>query len=262
MENKKLKTLALMGLAGGLLCAGEANAAGNRTYNTQASSGCGGFAVGNNCGAENAPAGQTVSVGCAAKQIGFGNNQDANFAAGQEANYPSNYSDRQEAGYQGNYSNPRDDAAQQPYYNRQPGAQQPQHLQQGQQPLQGQSISQGCGASPKSSQNNNHYYADAIKDEQNEADRYQDSNSYKKLADNEVRPGARLVDPRLTDKDFHNDLTPQAKATFQSLPPEGKALAIKLANEDPAHDKNAAVKKAAERMAEKRNGVLNKSMSH
>jgi hypothetical protein len=287
MENKKFKKLALMGLAGGLLCAGEASAAGHSTYGTQASSGCGGVAVGNNCGAANAPAGQTVSVGCAAKQIGFPNNQDGNIAV-------------QEANYQDKYSDPRQEATQQQYYNGQPAAQ---PLQQGQVPQQGQSISQGCssksdpqagqtrisqscassgqpsshgcasaprqhltqgcGSHPKSSQNNNnnYYYADALKDDQNQADKYQDSNS-KQLAENEVRPGAKLADPRLTEKDFQNQLSSQSKATFQSLPPEGKALAIKIANEDPAHDRNAAVKKAAEKMAEKRNGVLNRSMSH
>lgn len=98
----------------------------------------------------------------------------------------------------------------------------------------------------------------------------------------------------MTDSELMMQLDAQGKATFQSLTPEGKALALKLANHDckgkndckglnscktadnscagkggckgtspgPFKDKNMAVKVASMKMAEKRNNVLNKSNGH
>lgn len=94
----------------------------------------------------------------------------------------------------------------------------------------------------------------------------------------------------MTEKDLMNSVNAQSKAAFQSLSPEGKAMALKLANQDckgkndckgqnscktakndcagkggckgqsagPFRDKNQAIKVAAMKMAEKRNSVLNK----
>jgi hypothetical protein len=94
----------------------------------------------------------------------------------------------------------------------------------------------------------------------------------------------------LTEKDLMDNVNAQSKAIYQSLSPEGKALALKLANQDckgkndckgqnscktakndcagkggckgqsPANfkDKNQAIKVASLKMAEKRNSALNK----
>lgn len=54
-------------------------------------------------------------------------------------------------------------------------------------------------------------------------------------------------------QDFENNLNPQAKAMYQNLSDEGKALAIRLANQN--NDPNEAVKQAAKQMAEKRSSM-------
>ncbi len=95
---------------------------------------------------------------------------------------------------------------------------------------------------------------------------------------------------QLAEKDLMDNVNAQSKAIYQSLSPEGKALALKLANQDckgkndckgqnacktakndcagkggckgqsPSNfkDKNQAIKVASMKMAEKRNSVLNK----
>ncbi|MBA3603982.1 MAG: hypothetical protein H0W50_10175 [Parachlamydiaceae bacterium] len=298
MENKKFKKLALMGLAGGLLCAGEAKAADqvtdllgnvalNGTYGTLLAGGCGGNGGAGGCGAS-APQGQTLSVGCAAKQIGGDNAQGYNSYSQQAGNQGYNTSRRQsmqDSSYNNSYP-----AGQQGYST---SSQQGQSLSQGcrsmSDPQAGsrdfdnsgmqQQQYAGCGASKPSQNNNNSYYADGMRDNQNQMQMdngmypsrnmdnnemyMEDSNFSRQIAANEMRPTSTLGDPRMTEQDFMKQLTnPQSKAMYEGLTPEGKALALKHFNEDPAHDSNLAVKKAAEKMAEKRNGVLNRSMSH
>ncbi len=302
MENKNFRKLALMGLAGGLLCAGEAKAADqvndllgnvalNGTYGTLLAGGCGGSGgAGGQCG-HAAPQGRTVSSGCAGKQIGFDNAQGYN--SQQAANQGYNNMPRQQAMQQDStYNNSYPSGQQGSNYSTQQGQALSQGCQSMSDPqagsrdfdssgMQQQQYSAGCGASkPSQNRNNNHYYADGMMDSQNQMqmdnrmspsrgmndnDMYMDSNS-RQLAENEARSNPKLGDPRMmmmTDQDLMKQLNnPQTKAMYQGLTPEGKALALKLVNEDPAHDKDLAVKRATERMTEKRNGVMNKSMSH
>lgn len=105
------------------------------------------------------------------------------------------------------------------------------------------------------------------------------------IADNDAAPKANAA---MSESDFMSQLNAQSKATFQSMSPEGKALAMKLAQQeckgkntckglnsckgkgndcagkggckgtssDKFKDKNLAVKVAAMKMAEKREGSL------
>lgn len=103
------------------------------------------------------------------------------------------------------------------------------------------------------------------------------------------KPAAATEQKKLTETDLLQQLNPQAKAMYQSMSPEGKALALKLANQDckgkndckglnscksdenscagqssckgksvgPFTDKNKAVKVASMKMAEKRAKAAN-----
>lgn len=113
---------------------------------------------------------------------------------------------------------------------------------------------------------------------------YNPSNS---IADNDAAP--KVTAAAMSDSEFMSQLNAQSKATFQSMSPEGKALAMKLAQQeckgkntckglnsckgkgndcagkgsckgtssDKFKDKNLAVKVAGMKMAEKREGSLN-----
>jgi hypothetical protein len=56
----------------------------------------------------------------------------------------------------------------------------------------------------------------------------------------------------LTEAQLLGMLSPQGRAIYQSLDPEGKALAIQLASQDSYRDKNLAVKEAQRRMNERK----------
>lgn len=89
-----------------------------------------------------------------------------------------------------------------------------------------------CGAP----QPNRGYTADNFDDQS----RLQSSTSYKKV---------------MTESELMSQLNSEGKTTFQGLDAEGKALALKFANQ--YDDKNFAVKMAANKMAERRSGVSN-----
>lgn len=112
-------------------------------------------------------------------------------------------------------------------------------------------------------------------------------NPGKTLADSQTTTTTTTTKKTLTEADLLNQLNAQGKATYQSLTPEGKALALKLANQSckgqndckglnackteknacaglgsckgtspaPFADKNDAVKVAAKKLAEKRNNA-------
>ncbi len=170
------------------------------------------------------------------------------------------------------------------------GSYQPQQLHQPQQHWQAQSSCAnqhpGNAYADNSDQNQNSMQS-IPQDPQNNNSRNYRSNYAIAEAD---QPTSTRTAP-LTEKELMNNLNSQSKATFQSLSPEGKALALKLANQDckgknsckglnvcanpPKNDcagksgckgqskcnfkdKNVAVKVAAQKMAEKRNGMLNR----
>lgn len=286
-----------MGLAGGLLCAGQANAVENNqvkellgnvslsgSYGSLLAGSCGGNGGAGGCG-HAAPQGQTISQGCAGKQIG-GENQGQ--GQGQDQGYNSSRSQGAQQDYNMNRGQPqqgcssanRGQSASQGHILSQgcganSNGQQPSgYSNEGAAPQQApKQLTQGCGAQrSQNNNNNNYYYTDAQQNSQNsqnsqdkmdKMDKGMNSNGYnsKQIAANEMKSTTNLSDPRMAEKDLMTKLNPQGKAAYQGLTPEGKALAVKLVNEDPAHDANNAVKKAADKMAEKRNGVLNRSMS-
>ncbi len=61
----------------------------------------------------------------------------------------------------------------------------------------------------------------------------------------------------LTETQLLDVLSPQGKAIYLSLDPEGKSLAIQLASQDSYQDKNLAVKDAQRRMNDRR-GLINR----
>lgn len=63
---------------------------------------------------------------------------------------------------------------------------------------------------------------------------------------------------QLTESELLSQLNADGKAKYQRLDAEGKALALKLASTEQYKDKNAAVKAASDKMAEKRNGSVKK----
>lgn len=69
----------------------------------------------------------------------------------------------------------------------------------------------------------------------------------------------RGMTARISESELVSQLNDEGKMTYNSLSPEGKALALKLANEgqngEPMKDKNEAVKLAAKKMSEKRNSM-------
>ncbi len=87
----------------------------------------------------------------------------------------------------------------------------------------------GCGSS------NRQYTADADTDTQNQM----------------------MASKTMSEKDLMSGLNDQGKSQYQSLSPEGKALALKIASDNPTKDKNDIVRDAARQMAQKRNGMMN-----
>lgn len=60
----------------------------------------------------------------------------------------------------------------------------------------------------------------------------------------------------LTEAELLSQLNEQGRATYQSLTPEGRALALTYANQGtPSTDKNESVKLAAQKMSERRNSA-------
>jgi hypothetical protein len=123
----------------------------------------------------------------------------------------------------------------------------------------------GCGG-----QNHLNYYTDNTNQENildSEAERLDAEransprgNGY--IANNETHVSGNVATKQapLSEQELMSQLSAQGKAAFQSLTAEGKALALKLANE--YEDKNLAVKAAAAKMAEKRNGAMNNAPTH
>lgn len=58
---------------------------------------------------------------------------------------------------------------------------------------------------------------------------------------------------QMTESDLMNQLSPEMRTSFQNLSPEGKAMALRLANQ--YQDKNQAVKEAARKMMDKRSST-------
>lgn len=246
MENNNFKKLALMGLAGGLLFVGaEANAdessnqvkellgnvSLNGNFNTILAAGCGGAPVPHS---NQQPYHTTVQSGCSGKAYN---------EHGQETGPSSEQTQRASQGCgaakpQPNYANAR----------------------------------QNNGAT----NNNEYYYTDADQDWSKENKVPAESNKKNGyIAENEMMKDTKVRETKVTEystvaakstqaerDDFVSQLSAQGKVTFQSLTPEGKDLAIQHSKQNPTLDKNQAVKEAAAKMVEKRNGVLNKSMSH
>lgn len=72
-----------------------------------------------------------------------------------------------------------------------------------------------------------------------------------KSAHRELADNAMTTTPKMTEKDLMEKLSPEGKTIYQGLDAEGKALALKLANDSTYKDKNDAVKAAAKKMADK-----------
>jgi hypothetical protein len=68
---------------------------------------------------------------------------------------------------------------------------------------------------------------------------------------NQAATSTSNTSANLTEAQLQDMLSPQGKAIYQSLDPEGKALAIQLAGQDSYRDKNLAVKEAQRRMNER-----------
>ncbi|MGZ3632711.1 MAG: hypothetical protein ACXVAJ_00050 [Parachlamydiaceae bacterium] len=119
-------------------------------------------------------------------------------------------------------------------------------------------------------QNHQNYYTDNMKQENildSEAERLDaeranppTGNGHIAINETHVSGNVATKQAPLSEQELMNQLSAQGKATFQSLTAEGKALALKLANE--YEDKNLAVKAAAAKMAEKRNGAINNAPAH
>ena len=68
-----------------------------------------------------------------------------------------------------------------------------------------------------------------------------------------VAAGVVFTDKLMTESDLQNALNDETKKIYNSLPPEGKALALKYANQsdEAFSDKNEAVKAAAKKVEQK-----------
>ncbi len=75
---------------------------------------------------------------------------------------------------------------------------------------------------------------------------------YHLSSDDYERSAVTTSSATLTEAQLLGMLTPQGRAIYLSLDPEGKALAIQLASQETYRDKNLAVKESQRRMNERR----------
>lgn len=282
MKKPDLKKLALMGMAGGLLLSANSLSADNQ-FSQEGNYGT--LLAGHSCGAG--------GKSCSSYRGNSGSS-----CGGIADNYDPNGS--QETQWQQSSCGGRR-PQQQNYNNQQQGYNQPQQgynyqsqhscggsgsgMNQGSQHSCGSS-GHGCSTSQSSNRTNAQPYQNPPGNPQS-SNWNQNSSSKRYLADADSDT-ATQTQPPLKESDLLNQLNPDAKATYQTLSPEGKALALKLANQSckglndckglgscktddhscagkngckgqskcSFKDKNQAVKVAAKKMAEKRNGAL------
>lgn len=111
--------------------------------------------------------------------------------------------------------------------------------------------SNGCGGS-KQSQG---YYKSSSNTASNGCGGSKQSRGY--IAENDMNQGRHQM---INEEDFVKTLSPEAKNTFQNMSAEGKAMAISLSSGGQM-DRNAAVRLAAQKMAEKRSSMNQSSNS-